>query len=76
MSQGLCLTHAGLLLDWTVGAAALSVPLLFKGLPLNVQLQPDCIKNSLLKGEFGGVANLGGNAAVASVAVISVSRSN
>jgi len=49
-------THVGLLLDWTVGAAVLSGPLLFTGLSLNVQLQPDCIKNSLLKGEFGGVA--------------------
>jgi len=32
MSQGLSLTHAGLLLDWTVGAAALSGPLILIGL--------------------------------------------
>jgi len=51
--------HAGLLLDWTVAvAAALLGPLLFIGLSLNVQLQPNCIKNILLKGEFGGVAAL------------------
>ena len=44
--QCLSPSYAGLLLDWMICAAVLSGLLLF--MALNVQLQPDCIMNSLL----------------------------
>jgi len=56
--RGILPAHGGHLFHWAGGSVALLGPLLLTSAPWDVQLQPNRVRQGLLKGQFGGLAVL------------------